>query len=138
MVRSGLQQDVINMYRRGVKLAFSRPPESRSAFLLHLRYNFHHPPLKSRDYTAIEHQLRKMDRTLEMLETGSVQRLHVTPAMQEWWEAEVRRSRLPRGPTTSARSTTPGSPTSGSATSRGDSHRDTQQWGGTLPGHGGT
>lgn len=31
--------------------------ESRQSFLLHLRYNFHNPPLGPRDYTAIEHQV---------------------------------------------------------------------------------
>lgn len=80
-----------------------------------------------------------MDRTLEMLETGSVQRMHVTPAMEEWWEEEVRRSRLPRR-TPPEKKVAKGKPgaTGASVTDRGDSKRDTQQWGGALPGHGGT
>lgn len=34
--------------------------EARDAFLLHLRYNFRNPPLKARDYTAIEHQVGQL------------------------------------------------------------------------------
>ncbi|WVF65520.1 hypothetical protein IAT40_000248 [Kwoniella sp. CBS 6097] len=56
MVRSGLQHDVIKMYRQGVKIAMSKSPEARPNFMLHLRYHFRNPPLRQRDYTAIEHQ----------------------------------------------------------------------------------
>lgn len=42
---------------RGVRNAYSKPPAVREAFLIHLRYNFHNPPLTQRDYTAIEHQV---------------------------------------------------------------------------------
>ncbi len=31
--------------------------EQREAFLIHLRYSFHNPPLTARDFTAIEHQV---------------------------------------------------------------------------------
>jgi len=80
-----------------------------------------------------------MDRTLEMLETGSVQRMHVSPAMEEWWEEEIRRSRLPRPPPAEKKSAkSKVAAAGGSVTDRGDSKRDTQQWGGALPGHGGT
>ena len=32
---------------------------ARRSFLLHVRYNFHNPPLRARDYTAIEHRVRR-------------------------------------------------------------------------------
>jgi hypothetical protein len=89
---------------------------------VHLRYNFHHPPLTARDYTAIEHQvgrlrhvhghlsptgrpsyivqvafqltlqLRKFSRTLDMLESPSVLRIHVSDDMRDWWSNEVARA----------------------------------------------
>jgi hypothetical protein len=74
-----------------------------------------------------------------MLETGSVQRMHVSPAMEEWWAEEIRRSRLPRSPPPDRKDSKSKTGTAGSSvTDRGDSKRDNQQWGGTLPGHGGT
>lgn len=38
-------------------LMTNRTQEARNEFLIHLRYNFHNPPLTFRDYTAIEHQV---------------------------------------------------------------------------------
>ncbi|KIR52566.1 hypothetical protein I315_04810 [Cryptococcus gattii Ru294] len=92
MVKSGLQQDVINLYRKGIRIALSKPAV-RPAFVLHLRYNFRHPPLKQRDYVAIEHQLRKMSKTLEMLSEPSVQKISVSEEMEAWWAKEVSRVR---------------------------------------------
>ncbi|RSH94991.1 hypothetical protein EHS25_000076 [Saitozyma podzolica] len=89
MARSGLQQDVINMYRQGVRNAMSKPREARPAFLLHMRYNFRNPALGPRDFSAIEHQLRRMSRTLEMLSEPSVTRLAVSDDMHHWWAGEV-------------------------------------------------
>jgi hypothetical protein len=34
------------------------PQDARPAFMLHWRYNFRHPELRKRDYSAIEHQVR--------------------------------------------------------------------------------
>lgn len=42
---------------RGVRNAMSKPKDQRQAFLTHLRWNFHNPPLSPRDYVAIEHQV---------------------------------------------------------------------------------
>ncbi|TXT13702.1 hypothetical protein VHUM_01069 [Vanrija humicola] len=92
MARSGLQQEVINLYRQGVRNAMSKGKDQRNQFLIHLRYNFHHPPLTARDYTAIEHQIRKFGRTLEMLSEPSVRHIGVSSDMEHWWANEVARA----------------------------------------------
>ncbi|WVQ63864.1 uncharacterized protein L199_002020 [Kwoniella botswanensis] len=145
MTRSGLQQDVINLYRQGVRNAMSKTPESRPNFLLHLRYNFRHPQLRQRDYTAIEHQLRKMSRTLEMLSEPSTQRISISPEWQQWWDDEVRRSRSRPSSSAGSASRTgleqaPGGGVKAKeqVLKKEQSGRDRDQWGGKLPGHGGT
>lgn len=79
-----------------------------------------------------------MDRTLEMLETGSVQRMHVTPTMEEWWEEEIKRSQAPKVSSPEKKVGKISGAGATSVTDRGDSKRDVQQWGGASPGHGGT
>ena len=39
------------------------------------------------------YQLRRMDRTLEMLESGSVNKMHVTDQMEGWWAQQVEKTR---------------------------------------------
>ncbi|OXC69629.1 hypothetical protein AYX13_01798 [Cryptococcus neoformans] len=129
MVRSGLQQDVINLYREGMRIALSKPPQIRPAFLLHLRYNFRNPPLKQRDYVAIEHQLRKMSKTLEMLSDASVQRISVSDEMEAWWAKEVSRARDRNVEEKKEKDQVKKTNNQG---------RDRDQFGGKLPGHGGT
>ncbi|WWC91176.1 uncharacterized protein L201_006117 [Kwoniella dendrophila CBS 6074] len=151
MTRSGLQQDVINLYRQGVRNAMSKPAEARANFLLHLRYNFRNPKLRQRDYTAIEHQLRKMSRTLEMLSEPSTQRISISPEWQNWWQEEISQSRSRTSNSPSNRATenktsldqAPGGATSEQVVKqqvlkKEDGGRDRDQWGGKLPGHGGT
>ncbi|ALO68983.1 hypothetical protein CNF02085 [Cryptococcus deneoformans JEC21] len=129
MVRSGLQQDVINLYRQGMRIALSKPAQVRPAFLLHLRYNFRNPPLRQRDYVAIEHQLRKMSKTLEMLSDASVQRISVSNEMEAWWAEEVSRARGRDVDKKKEKDQVKKTNTQG---------RDRDQFGGRLPGHGGT
>lgn len=57
--------------------------------MLHLRYNFRNPPLRARDYTAIEHQvsLRLAGISLELLFASASAcargaEAHATPAAQ--------------------------------------------------------
>jgi hypothetical protein len=75
-----------------------------------------------------------------MLETGSVARLHVTEAMQQWWSDELVSHRRKLSNSTSK--TTIGDQESSTGkedvTRRGDSEQSGHQWGETLPGRGGT
>ena len=61
-----------------------------------------------------------MGRTLEMLEGENVQRVTLSSEERDWWAAELR-----------------GQGSSG-VRDRGDSEAGVDQWGSTLPGHGGT
>jgi hypothetical protein len=105
-----------------------------------------------------------MDRTLEMMEDRSVQRINTTSAMEDWWSQhlEESRSRRNQGSQSSAPSLSPleaqkqrrGEATGGGSseggtggggdtggvdiTKKGDSEYSGEQWGGTLPGRGGT
>ncbi|WVQ93192.1 hypothetical protein IAU59_000256 [Kwoniella sp. CBS 9459] len=172
MVRSGLQHDVIKMYRQGVKNAMTKSPEARPNFMLHLRYHFRNPPLRQRDYTAIEHQLRRMSRTLEMLSEPSTQRMAVSDEWKAWWADEVQKTKARvalRSSQTPESNSSPANEGSSSAPPLDSSadgvresqtasdvggkklkddevrdqvlkrdERDRDQWGGKLPGHGGT
>ncbi|WVR09044.1 hypothetical protein IAU60_006104 [Kwoniella sp. DSM 27419] len=158
MVRSGLQQDVINMYRQGVRNAMSKSPEARPNFMLHLRYHFRNPQLRQRDYTAIEHQLRRMSRTLEMLSEPSTQRIGISQDWRQWWAEEVQKTKTRvalRASSSSSAEQPTQEPTSTSAgetagttepsekdreqvLKKDEDGRDRDQWAGTLPGRGGT
>nr|XP_019049629.1 hypothetical protein I302_00047 [Kwoniella bestiolae CBS 10118]OCF28559.1 hypothetical protein I302_00047 [Kwoniella bestiolae CBS 10118] len=122
----------------------SKTPESRPNFMLHLRYNFRHPQLRQRDYTAIEHQLRKMSRTLEMLSEPSTQRISISPEWQQWWNEEVRRTKSrDTGGTSQSKTSLDQAPGGGvkakeQVVKKEQSGGDRDQWGGKLPGHGGT
>ncbi|KAK4687696.1 succinate dehydrogenase assembly factor 1, partial [Tremellales sp. Uapishka_1] len=152
MVRSGLQNDVINLYRDGIRNVYSKPLSVRPNFLLHLRYSFRHLALTPRDYTAIEHQLRRFGKTLEMLQDTSVQRISVSPEMEEWWRDQVRERRgkggmegsgtskgegLEEGKREEETVEEPQGKEKGNAQS-GEEAEGKSQWGGTLPGPGGT
>lgn len=85
-----------------------------------------------------------------MLETGHVQRIGVTQAMEEWWADQIKRNhqKPAAGPASGTSGKKVGSEkaekpkekeeTGASVTERGDSAKDNSQWGGALPGHGGT
>ncbi|QPK66954.1 hypothetical protein CNBG_9695 [Cryptococcus deuterogattii R265] len=129
MIRSGLQQDVINLYRKGMRIALSKPAQVRPAFVLHLRYNFRNPPLKQRDYVAIEHQLRKMSKTLEMLSEPSVQKISVSEEMEAWWAKEVSKVRS---------RDVKKEKENDQVKQKNAQGQESSQFGGRLPGHGGT
>ena len=80
-------------------------------------------------------QLRKMSRTIEMLESPSVQHMSTSSEMADWWRDHSRgqASRLEEMDTEEEVQAH-----EKSVTSRGDSNRSETQWGSTLPGHGGT
>ncbi|KAJ9106148.1 hypothetical protein QFC21_001291 [Naganishia friedmannii] len=87
--KSGLQKEVIALYRRGMRNVMNKAPASQPNFLLHLRHSFRVPELAVRDYSAIEYQIRKFTRTLETLESSNVNRMGVSRDMIEWWDRQV-------------------------------------------------
>lgn len=79
-----------------------------------------------------------------MLGESSVQRISVGAHMEDWWESELARTRaeaLSRGNAESAQERNSEHDRisgSGDVTRRGGGENEGDQWGGTLPGHGGT
>ena len=49
--------------------------------------------LTVRDHAAIEHQIRRFTRTLDMLEEPSVRQMSVSGEMIDWWQDQVRAAR---------------------------------------------
>ncbi|KAH8825343.1 hypothetical protein DL96DRAFT_1466816 [Flagelloscypha sp. PMI_526] len=72
--KSGLQLEVLSLYRRAIRMALRKPPPSREQFLLFVRYTFRTTAssVTSRDVTAIEHLLRKGRRQIETFESSHV------------------------------------------------------------------
>lgn len=73
-----------------------------------------------------------------MLETGSVQRLHVTQDMTDWWAQQLRKSQASSTTEEGSSRDRGGGSVKEDITKRGDSQTSEHQWGETLPGRGGT
>ncbi|KAG2001816.1 hypothetical protein CC2G_013015 [Coprinopsis cinerea AmutBmut pab1-1] len=88
-MRSGLQKEVLNLYRRALRMARSKPPSSRPKFLLYVQYNFHinATSISPRNVSAVEHLIRKGTRQIEMYEDPSVKDCWVSKEMLEWKES---------------------------------------------------
>ncbi|TDL17870.1 hypothetical protein BD410DRAFT_753904 [Rickenella mellea] len=84
--RSGLQKEVLSLYRRALRLVRTKPPPTRPKFLLFIRYSFHKNArsISPRDVSAIEHLLRKGKRQIEQLEDPSVKDCWVGEEERRW------------------------------------------------------
>ncbi|GLB38319.1 putative complex I LYR family protein [Lyophyllum shimeji] len=87
--KSGLQREVLALYRRALTMVRSKPPETRPKFLLFVRYTFHTNASKvpPRNVSAIEHLLRKGKRQIEMYEDAAVKDCWVSGDMLAWEKA---------------------------------------------------
>ncbi|KAI0317786.1 hypothetical protein OF83DRAFT_1171691 [Amylostereum chailletii] len=86
---SGLQKEVLSLYRRALRMVRSKPPTNRDKFQLFVRYTFKTQAtcVSSRDLSAIEHLLRKGRRQLEMYESPAVTDCWISQAMRTWhWQ----------------------------------------------------
>ncbi|KIO27025.1 hypothetical protein M407DRAFT_243488 [Tulasnella calospora MUT 4182] len=90
--RSGLQGDVLKLYRSYLRCVRTKPPEAQAKFRLYTQYLFRHPTkgggISKRDFTTVEYMLRQGHKTLEMWETGGVNDCRVTQKMRDWSQAE--------------------------------------------------
>ncbi|KAH8554984.1 hypothetical protein BGW37DRAFT_219178 [Umbelopsis sp. PMI_123] len=75
--RSGLQQDVINLYRACFRAARQKPLENRQHFYTFIRQQFRQHELKRNDFATIEYMLRRGKRQLETYSSPSIQDVHV-------------------------------------------------------------
>ncbi|KAG2151390.1 hypothetical protein DEU56DRAFT_727883 [Suillus clintonianus] len=92
--KSGLQKEVLALYRRALRMVRTKPVLTQPKFLLFVRYNFHTQvsSVSPRDVAAIEHLLRRGRRQLEMYEQPSVRDCQISQAMNDW-EQSRRESR---------------------------------------------
>lgn len=64
---SGLQRDVLSLYRNCLRAARTKPPDARPNFKAFARKEFErHKALDKKDFSAIEFFLRKGNRQLEI------------------------------------------------------------------------
>ncbi|KAH9936314.1 uncharacterized protein B0H18DRAFT_1113723 [Fomitopsis serialis] len=91
---SGLQKEVLALYRRALRMAHSKPPAVREKFDLFVRYTFktRASSVSPRDVAAIEHLLRHGRRQVEMYEDSKVRNCFVSTEMMEWGQRHGRRT----------------------------------------------
>ncbi|KAF9475658.1 hypothetical protein BDN70DRAFT_840629 [Pholiota conissans] len=84
--RSGLQKDVLKLYRRALRMVTSKPDSVRPKFSLFVRYTFHQNAtiVSPRNVSYIEHLLRKGARQVEQYEDPGVKDCFVSHQMVEW------------------------------------------------------
>ncbi|KAL4081071.1 hypothetical protein J3A83DRAFT_133788 [Scleroderma citrinum] len=91
--QSGLQKEVLALYRRALRMVRTKPLHSQAKFSLFVRYMFHTqasavPP---RNISAIEHLLRRGRRQIELYESSSIKDCHISQAMKDWEQSQSRR-----------------------------------------------
>ncbi|EPQ54444.1 hypothetical protein GLOTRDRAFT_76958 [Gloeophyllum trabeum ATCC 11539] len=87
---SGLQRDVLALYRRALRMVRTKPPVVQPKFRLFVRYTFHAQAraVSPRNISAIEHLLRRGRNQLEMYEQSQVRDCWVSKQMRDWEERE--------------------------------------------------
>ncbi|EPT05236.1 hypothetical protein FOMPIDRAFT_1027424 [Fomitopsis schrenkii] len=91
---SGLQKEVLALYRRALRMAHSKPSTVRDKFDLFVRYTFRAraSSVMPRDVAAIEHLLRHGRRQVEMYEDNKVRNCFVSREMLDWGQHHKRRT----------------------------------------------
>ena len=75
-VLSGLQKDVINLYRSCIRASYKKGP-ARQEFIDYARQEFHKfRGLSRKDFTTIEYLLRRGNRQLETYSSPNLTRVH--------------------------------------------------------------
>ncbi|KAI8978664.1 hypothetical protein BD414DRAFT_374663, partial [Trametes punicea] len=91
--RSGLQREVLALYRRALRTVNTKPPAAQPKFRLLARYSFRTQAaaVSPRDISAIEHLLRKGRQQLEIYEDPKVRDCWVSTEMVQWGEKNKER-----------------------------------------------
>ncbi|PVF99525.1 hypothetical protein CPB86DRAFT_756664 [Serendipita vermifera] len=86
--RSGLQNEVISLYRRALRLVRTKPEPSQARFRTLIRWTFRRPQVMEnvspRDVSLIEHLVRKGKRSVELWENPGVKDVVITAQMKGW------------------------------------------------------
>ncbi|KAI0354967.1 hypothetical protein OH77DRAFT_1504612 [Trametes cingulata] len=86
--RSGLQREVLSLYRRALRMVNTKPSSAQPKFRLFVRYSFktQATAISPRDIATIEHLLRRGKRQVEMYEDPKVRDCWVSSEMVQWGE----------------------------------------------------
>ncbi|GAA5956525.1 hypothetical protein JCM8115_000598 [Rhodotorula mucilaginosa] len=97
---TGLQREVLQLYKRALKMVASKPEEHRPAWYTFVSNQFRHPDigggLRKRDVAAIEHLLRRGHKMVEQYGQSSVKSIALPDGTIEYpfgWVAKGGKSR---------------------------------------------
>ncbi|KAI0051399.1 hypothetical protein FA95DRAFT_1485324 [Auriscalpium vulgare] len=87
---SGLQKEVLALYRRALRMVRTKPAATRDKFHLFVRYSFktQATTFSPRKVSTVEHLIRKGRKQLETYESPAVKDCWVSREMREWSAAE--------------------------------------------------
>ncbi|ODQ64402.1 hypothetical protein NADFUDRAFT_83885 [Nadsonia fulvescens var. elongata DSM 6958] len=75
---SGLQRDVLKLYRMCIRACHKKPEDTRMNFVLFARQEFRKfSSIKTKDFTVIEHLLRKGARNLDLYANPGVRNVNI-------------------------------------------------------------
>ncbi|KAG6376965.1 hypothetical protein JVT61DRAFT_1003 [Boletus reticuloceps] len=89
---SGLQREVLALYRRALRMVRSKPPQARPKFSLYVRYTFRNQAssVSPRNVAAIEHLIRRGKRQIDLYESPSIKDCQISQVMIDWEQAPRR------------------------------------------------
>ncbi|KAK9476495.1 hypothetical protein V1514DRAFT_336768 [Lipomyces japonicus] len=75
---TGLQKEVLNLYRAGLRAIRKKPEQNRHNFYIFQRRQFdEHRSISKSDFATIEYLVRRGGRTLELYSSNGVQNVNV-------------------------------------------------------------
>ncbi|GAA5907148.1 Sdh6p [Sporobolomyces salmoneus] len=85
---SGLQRQVLSLYKRSLQMVQSKPLDKRPAFYQFVAHQFRHPTagggVRKKDVQTIEYLMRKGEKQLESYSSSGVKNV-VLPEESEIW-----------------------------------------------------
>ncbi|KAF7314453.1 hypothetical protein MKEN_00918100 [Mycena kentingensis (nom. inval.)] len=90
---SGLQREVLSLYRRTLRVPRTKPPTTRTRWSIMLRYTFRIQAARAKptEFSTVEYLLRAGRRQVDMFADPSVKDCQVSAAMHAWDEEDRRR-----------------------------------------------
>ncbi|ELU37667.1 hypothetical protein AG1IA_08304 [Rhizoctonia solani AG-1 IA] len=83
---SGLQKEVLGLYRRALRMVQSKPLGARENFTILVQYEFRvRGAVSARDVGTIEYLIRRGKKRVEMLEDPGVKECWVSGEMRDWY-----------------------------------------------------
>ncbi|CCF58525.1 hypothetical protein KAFR_0E03740 [Kazachstania africana CBS 2517] len=74
---TGLQRDVLHLYRQWIRLAFQKPSANRQNFLNYIHLEFHkNRDLRRKDFTTIEYLIRNGQKKLKTFQNPNLKNIH--------------------------------------------------------------